>query len=242
MKISSQLLFDIQDFIPKNEIVSFGELIKKYSEETSLCSVPVDSFEVLTFSLKGFEIQRPQEALALLFLVPFLNPGTRNYFLWENVIEHIWRMTRNYKFQGNWDRVRRVLEEQDFCKLGIYGVLRIFSQIMSKDDFFGNLLPFSYRILKSGTLKLNRKYKKYRDPESLSKREKRTRRKTYRREYNDKGSQRPNHKWLPKRYIEFEEEVIKERIELERHQLKKPPARYWFRLYESKDGPGRAQL
>lgn len=231
MEISSKEVFQIFDFTPKGKEFSFGDICRKFSEKTSSQSVPSDPKEVW---LKDFSIlQHPHGALAVLLALAESRTNWSCAERYEKILTHIYNLCRNHMFQGGWYHVAEVLSH-DLLK----GSVRYSKEIvrnMSKEDFFGNLLPLAYRIVESN-LCTRSMLKAQRE---LTKREKYRgiRRKIRRRGYDDKGSLKFPHKWLPGRDFTLDEKEEKRKKFLEEvPKLRLSPPRYWYRSTFG-DGP-----
>lgn len=224
MKVDSNLVFQIEDFVPKGRKVTFGKLVKKFSEETSLCSNPDGLPNQLWMKVS---VERPSEAIAALLVISYLRIGTRSHFFIENILEHIFRMAKNYKFEGKWNRVGQSLSRQDFESLGIYGFLESIQEYYSENDFFGNLLPVAYFFLERNIFIVKTFYKPYRKSSIFDDRP--VKRKVRRRGYDDKGSRRPDHKWLPKYDLWLEEEEQERKKRIPSYHRKDPPIFTWWK-------------
>lgn len=237
MEFSSRILLTMNDFTPKGQNLSLGELVKKYSEETSLYSNPDGLPNKLRLKVMP---EDSREAISVLLAMVLIRPGWSSYYFLESLAENIHNMARKYMFEGKWKVVGELLSQQDFFKSGEYGFLRILGKYCSEQDFFGNILPLSYRMIKSW-FRVSSDYSPYRDPIDAKLIQSKPKRKIRRRGYNDKGSRRPDHKWLPGYDKFLEEEEEQRQILLSRFPLKKPSSRYWFSSYQYGDGPRRAQ-
>jgi hypothetical protein len=233
METSSKLMFQIADFVPQGKKLSFGEICRKFSEKTSSQSVPEDPHEVW---LRCFlDLENSYGAKATIFALCFSRQGWSRAESYERLLTHIYHLCENHMFQGSWKDVAALLSI-DFYSAGDYGILQEVAKQMSKEDFFGNFLPLAYRIVeKNLCLKSILKHQK-----ELSKREKYRgiRRKVRRRGYDDKGSLRPSHKFLPGTdFSLLEKERLRQELFDSVPKLKLPKKRYWYRTLYPEDGP-----
>lgn len=215
--MEKNIIFRVDDFIPKNRQISFGDLCKKFSEETSLQSAPSDP-KIIWFKRSG-DPKNAQECLALLLAVAWTRPGWSSNFSIQDILEHVYEMGKNQYFEGKWKLVAAVLQ-QDFYTRGCNGILQIILKHVSEDDFFGNILPLAYSFVQNRLTT-----KSYLQKQNRT-RSRAVRRKIRRRGYNDKGSRRPDHRWLPGSdvFVSEEHEARKKNI----FDLPGPPSRYWF--------------
>lgn len=188
METSVQLFFDIDDFVPKGSKLSFGELVFKFSQETSL--YPAPDYIPYLWVVGDFWFEKPSRCIALIYAtsaIYVIAPASAEVF--EDLLGHIYHLCKAHNFQGGWSDVAALLQ-QDLFSLGQYGILQ--SMRCSRDDFFGNILPNAATIIHKAFCIKN----KWRKPVAfLSKKERSIGvvRKVRRRGYNDKGSRRPDH-------------------------------------------------
>lgn len=234
MEITSKMIFDIDDFIPKSKTVSFGDLAIKFTEKTSLQSDPSNPQE---YWLEYFSVlEKPDGALAVILALAYTRPGWSSAEYSEKLLVHISRLAKNHGYQGKWRKVGEVLQ-LDLYTLGIRGILRQITKDMSPEDFFGNFLKKVYSIIENN-LKTRSQFRPYRE---LNKQERYRgiRRKIRRRGYNDKGSLSPNSAWSKEEQRDrwIEEKEIQRQQSLQSFHLKLPPARYWYQSHYGV-GPG----
>jgi hypothetical protein len=235
METSCSLYFKIDDFIPKGKKYSFGELVKKFSEETSLQPDPTFLPE---FYVKSSElIKKPDTCLAVILACSYIRPGYSCAELFERLLDQIYHNARCHNFEGRWSRVGEVLQQDLFSK-GIYGILSIVIQEMSLEDLFGNFLPKVYSVVEHGIIVRN--YANiFRDNLSRRERLKGVRRKIRRRGYNDKGSRRLSHEHHETGYdysYQIEDDKIKE-LRTKYAPPRRPRPRYFYRTLNYGVGP-----
>lgn len=235
METSSRLFFAIDDFIPKGKKYSFGELVEKFSEETSL--QPDPSF-LPEFYVRSSELlKKPEGCLAVILACSYTRPGYSCAELYENLLNQIYHYASCHNFEGKWTLVGEVLQ-QDLFSRGIYGLLSIMIKDMSSEDFFGNFLPKVYLIVESGLIVRN--YANiYRENLSRRERLKGVRRKIRRRGYNDKGSRRLPHEHHETGYdysFRIKDEEIK-KLRQKYAPPRGPRPRYYYRSLNYGVGP-----
>jgi len=181
--------------------------VAKFSARTSPCSHP----SALWITSEGISDSR--EALATLFALDLVTPSTRNYFVVDNLRQHIAKMARNNHYSGEWLKVKVYLETIKSFRLND-SVTYILS-IMSTRDYFGNFL----RLVRKQIRKL-----RWRPLYSFVTEDHRSVvKKIRRRGYDDKGSRRPEHQRRegPERSERAVEVIILE-----------PPSFQWFKMFE----------
>lgn len=238
MEFTSQTIFSMYDFVPKGQEISLEGLVKKFSQETSLYSDPDGLPNRLRLVVMP---ETSREAISVLLALVLIRPGWSSYYFIESVAENIHNMARKYMFEGKWKVVGELLSQQDFFSAGEYGFLRILEKYYSEQDFFGNVLPQTYRMIDTW-FRTSSDYRPYRKPSDEKLLLSKPRRRVRRRGYNDKGSRRPSHKWLPGKDLFLEEQEEQRQKFLSQYPLKTPPKRYWFNSYQDGAGPRRAQL
>lgn len=147
---------------------------EKIAEYTSSCPDSPIRFHIPT--------RNAREALAGLLIMVTLLPeraGEPKMFY----TDHIARMCYNYNYEGQWTLVQEILEQRTMTPYSIFTTL---TENMSREDIYGNLVPLILRLTKLVKL-VKVSYDKTR-------RVKRTQRK---RGYDDKGTLRLSHQWLP---------------------------------------------
>lgn len=178
----------------------------KIAEETSLCS---DNPMELWCS--GEFLTDANRALAVLAVLPLVCPSTRNYSCLHSLREHIAKMVDNYRHEGKWEIVGRILSTT--TSLQVYDSWMIIMENMTPNEWFGNFVPLLVQALKS--LRWRKVYQFVtEDPRPVRKPQRK-------RGYNDKGSQRPPHKWLPRNAY------VRKDI-LEPTKVKEPRSFAWF--------------
>jgi hypothetical protein len=224
METSAKLIFCIDDFSPTSKAETFGDLCKKFSQETSLQSDPSDPVELW---LSDFSIlKKPEGCLATLLALVYTRAGNSCAERYEKILNHIYHVALNHRFQGKWSQVGEVLQ-QDLFTRGIHGILSLVIKNMTSNDFFGNFLYKVYQAVK--LLKLRRMLVPYREYEGRE-RFRGLRHKIRRRGYNDKGSRRPDHKWLPgPDFTGVEKELQYQELIKRFPPPKDPPKRYFYR-------------
>jgi hypothetical protein len=185
--------------------------VRKSSAEASSCP---DNPKELWVSEEY--LQTAEDALALLLVLPLVCPSTQNYFLIKNIREHLAKMVENYRWQGGWSVVGRVLQTTD--SLSCYQSWTIILERYSPQDFFGNVVPRMVQALRS--IKWRKVYF------SVVSDTRRVTRVQRRRGYNDKGSWRPSHHWLPDRFPAREE--------VPKVHVKEPRSFAWFKVFGEK--------
>lgn len=242
METSSRFFFTIEDFRPTSKkdptkiFPSFGELVKKFSQESSLYpdlpnrKTGTEDYKLKEIWFRG-EIDSAQESLAFLAVLSFIKPQ-RGYFTLKNVLNHFYEMAKTYNFQGKWEQVGETLSQSNYYQGGINGTLSVIIQEMNENDFYGNFLPLMYSMLKK--LRVRQIYPAYQDPENLSKRMrlKGIHRQERKRGYNDKGSRRPPHEVNPllrgKTVVTSKEEEELRKLKELKYLPKEPRTRDWF--------------
>lgn len=240
METSSNLIFQIDSYCPKGKRIPFGELVKKFSEEASL--YPDPSFLPEFWCKDSLLFKKPSTCKSLLLALVYSRPGWSCNELYENLLQHLYHICRNHNFQGEWYTVGEILQ-QDLFTSGIYGILKKVIQNLSEEDFFGNIMPTTYRIFEKRLIVVRNQVSK--KTEILSKRD-RLRgipRKIRRRGYNDKGSTRPlheRHEPGPDFTLDQKEQELQE-IRSQLGPPKDPPSRYWYRSLDYGVGPTGSQ-
>jgi hypothetical protein len=239
MESNPKLLLDLQDFIPKGKNRSLVDLCIKFSQETSL--QPVPEFLPYFYARESW-FKKPRGCLQIILACSLTRPGWSCAELYEKLLERIYHQARIHNFQGEWELVGEVLQ-QDLFTQGVNGILCRLVKNLSKEDFFGNFLPGTYRCIEVGLFVKNN----WTTPVAfLSKRDrcKGIKRKIRRRGYNDKGSRKPSHEYhgIPKFILsESEYEEYKKRLQ-KLAPPKSPPSQYYYRTLNYGDGPNGAQL
>lgn len=168
--------------------------------------------------VSGEFLHNAQDALAVLAVLP-LSFESRNYFQIQEFRDHLGRMVQNYNFQGDWKIVGEILQTTDSTE--VYSTWNIIFKKFNEHDWFGNFVPRLIRALKA--LRIRTKYQSVVDDTRP------VRKPMRRRGYNDKGSKRSSHQWLPREYPELEKE--KPRID-----IKEPIPLFWFWRYQKGSG------
>lgn len=123
-----------------------------------------------------------REALAALFaMVTILAERDGEYKIFFT--DHLAKMAYNYKYEGHWRTVQEILELSTMMP---YQITEVLLRKMSPEDYFGNFVPLVKRVTKR--IRFVKVYQNNRN------RVKRTQRK---RGYDDKGTLRLSHQWLP---------------------------------------------
>lgn len=164
-------------------------------------------------SLSGEVLRNSYDALSVLLVLPFLG-GSRNYFQIQRIRDTLGKMAHNYSYQGNWNVVGEILEQTD--SLDIRSTWIIIFKNINENDWYGNYVPRILRAIKG--LKVTKVYSFVSEDTRPVKQPQR------KRGYNDKGSQRLSHQWLPSEYqpvgVKISQKLIKEPISL-----------FWFWRY-----------
>lgn len=184
----------------RNPCLRFAEITSSYSD-------PEDPIELW---ISGESLKSGRDALAILALIPFLNKGARNYFQIDSLRRHLAKMAE-WNDGNDWITVREILTKTD--SLSVYPVWSILLDTMSESDWFGNFLPLLLQKIRG--FRVRKVYsKRYFSWDSH--RGYKGKKKVFRRGYDDKGTLRPNHKWLPKEFPEDLEERIEVTVRLPR--------------------------
>lgn len=168
--------------------------------------------------VSGEFLHSAQDALAVLAVLPFAFES-RNYFQIQEFRDHLGRMTQNYNFQGDWEFVGEILQTTDSTE--VYSTWEILFKRFNEHDWFGNFVPRLISAMKA--LRIRTKYHSVVEDLRPVRKPKR------RRGYNDKGSKRSSHQWLPQEYPELERK--KPRID-----IKEPKPLFWFWRYQKGSG------
>jgi hypothetical protein len=194
---------------------SIGDLSRKIAAEASSCpDSPKERW------VRGEFLKSAEDALALMCVMPLCIPSTRNYFLIQNLRDHVGRMASNYRLEGNWSLVGQLLEQD--TGLQCYVIWKAVLSTMNPQDWFGNFVPRLRRALRALRWRVM-----YHTVVS----DKRPVRKTLRkRGYDDKGSWRLPHERIPK------EAWVREDI-LVKVTAREPASFAWFWLWRT-EGSG----
>jgi hypothetical protein len=189
---------------------SIGDLSRKIAAEASSCP---DSPKELWVS--GEFLRTAKDALALLCVMPLCIPSTRNYFLIQNLRNHLARMASNYRLEGDWFLVGQLLKQD--TGLQVYVIWKTILASMTPQDWFGNFVPrlrsaikaLRWRTVYSSVVTDNR-------PVRWPQRK---------RVYDDKGSWRLSHERIPREaWVTRENNFIKV-------TPKEPASFAWFWLW-----------
>lgn len=182
-----------------------GDQVRKFSARTSTCpDSPTElwcSSEFLTNS---------RSAVALLLILPMVVPSTRNFVYIESLRSHLTRMASQYSYEGDWKLVGEILSKS--TSLFVKGSWDVVLETMNPNDFFGNLVPLMRNALRA--LKWRNMYT------DVTKDKRPYRRPRRKRGYDDKGSRRLPHQWLPRIYLEKKKKV--------EFPVKEPKSFEWF--------------
>lgn len=182
----------------------------KIAEETSLCS---DNPQEIWCS--GEFLTDANHALALLAVLPLVCPSTRNYSCQQSIREHVARIADNYKLEGNWSIVGRILSTTS--GLQVYDCWTIIQETMTTNEWFGNFVPLLVQAFRAVRWR-----KVYR---FVTEDHRPVRKPQRKRGYSDKGSQRPSHKWIPVNAY-AREDILKPT------KVKEPRSFAWFKYCE----------
>jgi hypothetical protein len=174
---------------------SIGDLSRKIAAEASSCP---DSPKELWVS--GEFLLTAKDALALLCVVPLCIPSSRNYFLIQNLRNHVARMASNYRLEGDWFLVGQLLKQD--TGLQIYVIWKTVLGSMTLQDWFGNFVPRLRKAIRS--LRWRTMYSSVvADPRPV-------RWPQRKRGYDDKGSWRLSHERIPKEaWVRLENKLTK---------------------------------
>jgi hypothetical protein len=123
-----------------------------------------------------------REAMAALYLMSMVVPE-RLGISRISFTDHIAQMAFNYRYEGDWRIVQEILEQRPFVP---YSIGKIILSNMNTNDYYGNFQPLVVQLLQKCKMVPLFQRKKWKV--------KRTQRK---RGYDDKGTLRPSHLWLP---------------------------------------------
>lgn len=147
---------------------------EKIAEYTSPCPDLPIKFHI--------SVESAKEAMASLLIMATIIPERaglpKMYFT-----DHLARMCYNYNYEGEWAKVQEILELRT---LSPYNIVKLISGWMSAEDFYGNFVPLCSKLARTARIvrisySNNRKVKK---PQR-------------KRGYDDKGTLRLSHTWLP---------------------------------------------
>lgn len=178
--------------------------VKKIAENASSYSTSPNRVSV--------PVESALEAIATIFAVSAIFPE-RAGFLKMDILEKIARIARNYQYEGKWSLVQELLETKNIP----YYLSLVLCEHFSPEDLFGNLAP----LVRKKALQI--KFRKYQTQKPRVRYPKR------KRGYDDKGSLRPSHLWLPKDVHlgpNPEREDRTHRISYPRNKA------YWLNLFE----------
>jgi len=141
-----------------------------------------------TFQIRlGF--RNAKEAVAALLLVSLMIEDGFSAFCFLDLITAIGQTAYQHKYSGTWEDVQEILETPQ--RTLRYTLARLFFLSYHERDILGNILPLAYRL--SHRVQIRKAYDPKADLRPV-------RRKVFRRGYDDKGSLRAAHKWLPREY------------------------------------------
>lgn len=168
--------------------------------------------------VSGEFLKTSKDAISVLLILPFVI-GARDYFQINQIRESIGRMARNYSYQGDWKVVGEILEQS--TSLDIHSTWIILFETINENDWYGNYVPRLIRAVRS--LRTKKVYS------SVSEDLRPVHKPKRKRGYNDKGSQRLSHQWLPREYPELGKKKLQKPI-------KEPLPFYWFWRYQRGSG------
>lgn len=192
------------DWITSSDLL-VEKLLQRNLERQSLHSQPRHQPQVdgipfeLAYRGSVLPLNKPRICISILLLIPILVPGTRTAAYFETVEEKIVQQVQLNRGEGKWQLVKELLAlKGTFLKPR----WEKFAQTVSSRDYFGNWEPLFLEVEKYLYSK-----KMYQDPYfSWSDHSRyRVKKKVYRRGYDDKGSRRPDHLWLPENAYSREE-------------------------------------
>lgn len=218
---------EIEDYSPKKQSETLSTICQQWSQETSACSDPDGNYPKEIWFNKGFQIQTPFTAIAVLVAMDYISSWS-SYNQRERLEKHIHEMASSYRFQGRWKIVGEI-QQIPALRSGINGRMSILCKYYSKNAIFGSLLPLVWKILKFHYITKIPQYRKYRDSEVWKYFEPKPKRKIRRRGYDDKGSRTPDDKWLPGSDWSLEEKELRSLELKNQFKLQEPPSRYWYR-------------
>lgn len=171
MTKSSSVTTELVDIMMK---ILSGDRSEKIAEYTSPCPDLPIKFHI--------NVESAREAMASLLIMATLVPERAGlpqmYFT-----DHLAKMCYNYSYEGDWAKVQEILELRTITPYAVF--VKLISW-MSREDFYGNFVPLVLRLVRTARIvkisgSINRKVRK-------------TQRK---RGYDDKGTLRLPHNWLP---------------------------------------------
>lgn len=155
-----------------NDLIKERHRVTRIAEETSPCSdLPLEA---------KVPVNNALEAIAVIYAVSFVIPERDGYYK-MTIFDKIAKMAMNHNYEGRWEIVQQLLETTNLP----YNVGQKLFEHFSPSDIYGNL---------------NRLIKRKATEITLTKPRTRTTRVKYpkrKRGYDDKGSLRPLHRWLP---------------------------------------------
>jgi hypothetical protein len=235
MEVRVQTHFDIDDFISKDSIshLRFGDLVRKFAEKTSLWS---DTHGSLELTLTDWSVlQHPSGCISTILALSFVRPGWSSQECSEKILTNIYNRARHNGFQGAWAIVGEVLQ-QDLYTRGVHGVLVRICKHYSVNDFYGNILKKTYRLVESGfTLRCLI----FADEVATGRdRFRGVKRKIRRRGHNDKGSPQDSRTRNPNKYVTVSENEIRQAEGSNTlFSLQLAPPRYWYSsIYRGRPG------
>ena len=152
----------------------------RIADHMSLWPDPSDCFLKMSPSNSAYE------AILDIVAMEFVLPGTRWRYPTYEQRERYARLVRQHRREGHWKIVEVLIQQPQ----GYYYYVDVLNKNFSPEDIFGNIIPALRRKIASVRCE-SRKARELR----LSRRP--VKKPVRRRGYNDKGSLRPSHTWLP---------------------------------------------
>lgn len=232
MKTNSKFYLSLADYRPKGSRVTLEQLCFKVASETSLCPDTLDPQSIWISGLgekKG--ITKPYDYICVILALSYCRIGWSSMFSYEKILNYMLGQAKLHNLEGDWKKVATLLSTTDLYTKGVNGVWSKALEDVSENDFYGNILPRVYNIIKNcfRTTSIYNQYDLCLPSTQKGHRAKTIKQKVYRRGYNDKGSKPPDDKWLPKIYQELVAEELERQEILNSYSIKSPPSRYWFK-------------
>lgn len=165
----------VTDHVVNTMMLVNGEpRMKRIAEYTSSCSDNPYKFVCPVHSAK--------DAMAALYLLSMVVPE-RAGISRIAFTDHIAQMAYNYRYEAEWQVVQEILE---LPTLMPYFVGQVLFKHMNTNDYYGNFQPLVLNLAKRAKMV------------SLHKKQNaRVKHPQRKRGYDDKGTLRPSHRWLP---------------------------------------------
>lgn len=166
---------DFSDHVTKSMIKIYSDPKKnRIAEYTSACSHSPSKFVC--------PVSNARDAMAALYLVSMIIPE-RAGVIRIQFTDHIAQMAYNFRYEGDWKIVQEILELKTFMP---YFVGKILFENMTPREYYGNFEPLL--LIKWKQCKMLKLHLRQKGRVVKPKRK---------RGYDDKGTLRPDHRWLP---------------------------------------------